>query len=664
MAYTREIEFSKTIVPTSLKEKRRYPPLASYTGKLIASVTADTKVIKKPTSNWRDGSSQAVRHAVYESAADAARNKASQYRLLVRSRRSLGVKWSFLMPSGFVPRFLKWYEPPVTTTTGDTTSEKVEIHRILAGDDKGQVFVWDFDIGIVDMPEHEALDDKGMVVIKQHSWGEKVPICNVAWGRSMDEVIIFSDFQVGIALWNLQTKECVEILHPKFTTERGYDFQPGSQHLALLTRPVSDDMIAIYGGPLSTLTTLTTISLASHGFHDAREIKWSPDGRFIAVYDACTNFLVAVFTAAGALYKTYALDGIRLGVSGMEWSPDCAYLVVASYDGVVRCLNTLTFTPTATLKHTMIVNSKDKAVFVEKQLEAFTDYNCSGSHPVRRLDWFSKYDRVDVYPFSLLRVATTPTDVPPKTGISLLKFNTSGTLLATVYDRAPTTLWIWSLSTSSMSLLAVLAHVCKVRDVEWHPQRSGLMVVVTATVRESEADTVYENENDYKQNYEVFRNKQHLDEHRYHDGTLRVWNLQWRSPVVIRVNRTMGVFNNVSRVTWIRDDPEFDHAGAMDSVTTWELAQWSKLLLSDGDAFMMGYLDDEQEPEDEETRVQRLMDIVQQQEWAAETWKEGDDGRSDDVGDEEDDTFVGRKRNSAEGELMMKRPRMMEIVLT
>lgn len=61
------------------------------------------------------------------------------------------------------------------------------------------------------------------------------------------------------------------------------------------------------------------------------------------------------------------------------------------------------------------------------------------------------------------------------TGISLMEFNTQGTLLATRSESTPSTLWIWSMS--SPIPIAVLVHHAAIRSVHWHPTISDLLLV-------------------------------------------------------------------------------------------------------------------------------------------------------------------------------------------
>ncbi|KAJ8097410.1 WD40-repeat-containing domain protein [Lipomyces tetrasporus] len=554
------MEFSELVAaPRELSKLCR--PIASRDGKFIATVSKATVL--------------------------PANGAVPQFKLVIRSSRSLMIKKQLQLPPGFIPKIVKWYQSAAVGLSVDESSEQQlddEVHRIFAANDDGEVRIWDLD-SMSDGVTNGIDDLKSVIVIRQVNWGPNVSIKNVEWGRSPDEILVFSDYQVALAVWSLVEKESVEIYHPKYYTAKGFSFQPGTRHLAVLTRPVSEDTISLYGGPLSELETLSTFGLSD--FYDAKGFKWSPDGRWIAVYDTITNFQVGIYTPSGGLYRVFAMHDIGLGVHGIEWSTGGNLLAVASYDGVVRCLNTLTFTPTVILRHSASINTKERIVFVEQ--------------PVKGKEGRAKYQRAQNYPVSPPKLLSSLTDAPPKTGFSIVKFNKDGTLLATRFDLIPTTLWVWSLR--SMTVLAVLVHVRKIKSVEWHPQKSHLLLITCAN-SQSKDDEVYEN-------YDL------ADVGNDNDCCVYIWNAEWRNPYALRVPRVGSAFASVTHATWIRLEAEVDDSGDEQTLDDdSKLALRAKALLCDRGSFTVGYLDDDQEPEDDDTKVQRLIDGVQQQEWA------------------------------------------------
>ncbi|KAK9479004.1 hypothetical protein V1514DRAFT_292862 [Lipomyces japonicus] len=545
------------LVAGSNENRRTYYPIVSYSGKYIATLT------KVGGGSGGDGDGQG-------------------HKIVIRSSRSLVVKKQILLPVSFMPKFIKWYVPANGQLILD---QENEVHRIFAADDQGQIRVWDM---ADEQTSLNAIDDlKSVVVIRQVSWGANVPVKSIEWGRSPDEIVVFSEYHVAVAIWSLINRDSVEIISPKFTTFNGFSFQPKTRHFSILSRPISEDILTIYGGSHSSLTILSQIWLSN--FYDVKGFKWSLDGKWIAVYDNVTNYQVGIFSALGELFRMFSINDIILGVCNIAWSSQ-GLLAIASYDGIVRCLAPLTFTPTLILNHTATVDID--VVYVEQPI--------SGPN-------YTKYERVRSLPVSPPKIKTTPVDAPPKTGVGILEFNHNGTFLATRYDATPTTLWIWSLKTEPVPV-AVLVHVRRVRMVEWHPLNPNLLLITTADSKTSDDSYV---------NYDM------AEVGDANDCCVRVWNIGWRAPVLFNVPKVGNVFSSVTSSNWINTPiSEYNienNQGDSDESNTSDLSIRKRILICNKAAFTIGYLDDENEVEDDETKVQRLIDGVQQQEWAEVT---------------------------------------------
>jgi hypothetical protein len=64
-----------------------------------------------------------------------------------------------------------------------------------------------------------------------------------------------------------------------------------------------------------------------------------------------------------------------------------------------------------------------------------------------------------------------------KTGISIIAFNSAGTMVATRDDSAPTTVWIWDLT--KLSAAAVILQHAPVRQLSWHPSNPSILLIQT-----------------------------------------------------------------------------------------------------------------------------------------------------------------------------------------
>ncbi len=84
---------------------------------------------------------------------------------------------------------------------------------------------------------------------------------------------------------------------------------------------------------------------------DAQGVRWSPDGRWLVLWEAASaGFKVVVYTADGHLYRVYrgwdqqdeGFGGCGLGVREVEWSPGGEWLVVLGGDGRAVLLGSAT----------------------------------------------------------------------------------------------------------------------------------------------------------------------------------------------------------------------------------------------------------------------------------------------------------------------------------
>lgn len=201
--------------------------------------------------------------------------------------------------------------------------------RFLLADDTN-VRVWDL------------ADSRWKAVIDNGSGGMG-RISNAEFGPSPHEVLIFSDFGARVTAWCLRTGRSVEIKDPKyFKDARGFGYRPRTAVFALLSRPGPQDILTLHAP--GTYFLLKTITLPSN---DAQGVKWSPDGKWLVVWDAAsTGFKLFVYTADSYLYRTYSGEddgGVRgLGIKSIEWSPRGDYLAVGGFGRRVTLLSTRT----------------------------------------------------------------------------------------------------------------------------------------------------------------------------------------------------------------------------------------------------------------------------------------------------------------------------------
>lgn len=241
-------------------------------------------------------------------------------RLQLRSLKSLEIVRGISLPSDFSSKsiWLRW---------SHVSKENLYSNRVLLADENN-ARVWD-------------LRDPKWTAVINNGTGGMGKIVNAIFGRTEDEIILFSDFGAKAAVWSLGTGRCIEIKDPKFST-KGFAYNPRSGHFTILSRPGPQDIITVHA--LNSYSVVNTIMLATS---DAQNFKWSPDGRWLVTWDSqSTGTKICIYTADGHLYRVYTGDDeeeeIRLGIKSVEWNKAGDFLAVGGHDRKVVLLNTRT----------------------------------------------------------------------------------------------------------------------------------------------------------------------------------------------------------------------------------------------------------------------------------------------------------------------------------
>lgn len=298
---------------------------------------------------------------------------------------------------------------------------------------------------------------------------------HVEFGANEDEVIVWSDFGASAKIWSLRTGRAIEIRDPKFPGKegRGWGYRPCGDDLAgregpmaMLCRTSGIDVLMILAP--RTYSLINRVELPSI---DAAGLKWSHDGRWMAIWDApSTGYNLYIYTADGHLYRTitressmdareWAVEG--LGIKSVEWIPDTEQLAVGGWDRRVRILSTRTFAPVVFLDHTASIDVPGAPVYSEH------------------------VDGQGNRTYTITPQPVTPPKAPleknetslMKQGISVLAFNSDGTLCATRDDSTPSTVWIWDLR--SLRPRMILIQYAPVKSLRWHHDNPALLLIQT-----------------------------------------------------------------------------------------------------------------------------------------------------------------------------------------
>ncbi|KAF2104587.1 WD40 repeat-like protein [Rhizodiscina lignyota] len=363
-------------------------------------------------------------------------------RLHIRSTTSLDVFRSIALPTDEDTKIaaLRWSR---------TTQSQPWSYRILVADGDN-VRVWDL------------RDPKWTATINNGSGGMG-KVISADFGATMDELLVISDFCSKVVVWSLVSGRSVEIKDPKYSSNRAYSLRSAGEGspsiMALLARPGSQDVLTLHA-PRS-YKVLKSIPLTTH---DAQAMKWSPNGRWLAVWDSpSVGFRVSIHTADGNLYRVYVGEGgerqeLGLGARSLEWSPRCDYLAVGGHDRRIIMLSARTFSAAVFLEHTTSIQIPDSQVWQE-------DASTSSKRTYA----------VVPQPVSLPFLPAKSVDSTNKFGISILAFNVDGSLLATKDESAPTAVWIWDLTT--LTSRTILLQHSPIKKITWHPTRSDLLLI-------------------------------------------------------------------------------------------------------------------------------------------------------------------------------------------
>ena len=189
-------------------------------------------------------------------------------------------------------------------------------------------------------------------------------IVSVDFGASDTEVIVFSDFSSKVTVWSLESGRAVEIKDSKYSSlpslsslqsaaRIGCGYRPKCTDVrtdlfALLARSAAQDILLLLSPPSYSIIKTALLNTV-----DAQGVKWSPDGNWLAIWEAASiGYKVYIYTADGNLYRVYSGntseeggggegEGEALGVRCIKWSPK-GDLAIGDHARRVTLLNSRT----------------------------------------------------------------------------------------------------------------------------------------------------------------------------------------------------------------------------------------------------------------------------------------------------------------------------------
>ncbi|CAH8496921.1 unnamed protein product [Schistosoma turkestanicum] len=232
---------------------------------------------------------------------------------------------------------------------------------------------------------------------------------------------------------------------------------------------------------------------------DAVGIVWSPDGRYILVYDNCLRYKASIYSVDGkhlTSYSAYKPTQELLGIKSVSWSPTGQLLALGSYDQKCRLLNNFNWTCLACLKHPVnkpidpslglspngrplsVDNEVDGALetYRAHRIDIYEEFRANASSDLSTVQYKLVND-----PVTIQSIKPDPNQPFPKIGVGLTEFSPDGRFLATRNDNCPNVIWIWSID-RRLSLFSLLIHTSgHVSSLMWDPGCSARLALCTGS---------------------------------------------------------------------------------------------------------------------------------------------------------------------------------------
>ncbi|KAI9325583.1 WD40-repeat-containing domain protein [Obelidium mucronatum] len=293
-------------------------------------------------------------------------------------------------------------------------------------------------------------------------------LARLRWAPDARSLLVFSDFQLRVTVWSLVAGDAASIQHPKYC-DRGFGFRADGRYFALCERRDGKDTLSVYDCEDWTLVKHFPVDTS-----DLEDIAWSPDGRFIAVWDSILEYKILIYSPDGRLISCYSAnhDPGVLGIKSVNWSPSAQFLAVGSFDEKLRLINNMTWKPLIDLSHPTTVPYPDIPVYREAAASTNNMRNIVvGVADIRPQIYYELLKP----PFNVHTVKVEIDKLSPKKGVGICEFSCDGRYIASRNDNMPNTLWIWDLV--NLSQVALIQQLSAIKQIAWNPMDPELLAI-------------------------------------------------------------------------------------------------------------------------------------------------------------------------------------------
>ncbi|RKO97662.1 hypothetical protein CXG81DRAFT_12185 [Caulochytrium protostelioides] len=311
-----------------------------------------------------------------------------------------------------------------------------------------------FQVWRLDDPDWTATVSEGLAGLSRVQW---MPDARHIWS--------ISNHQLRSTVYSLVDGTTHPLPAPKTPTE-GWALRCDGRYLAVCERQRSTDHLHL----LDT-TTWQTVHAFPCGTNDLRHLQWSPDGRYLAIWDGLFDPRVFVYLPTGQLVAEYAPDPCGapetgrprtggLGIRTVAWAPSAQLLALGGYNGRVTLLNHYTWKPVAEWGHPKRLETsretRDAVVYREIR------------EPFRTMGY-----EIATLPLTMAAETSDDAVATPKSGVTRLAFSATGDYVLTSDGRLSQTLWIRRLV--DVQLVAVVVQAQPILTAAWHPRQPDLL---------------------------------------------------------------------------------------------------------------------------------------------------------------------------------------------
>lgn len=202
---------------------------------------------------------------------------------------------------------------------------------------------------------------------------------------------------------------------------------------------------------------------------DLADLVWAKDNTAIIVWDNPIECRLLIYSATQGLIAQHIPYENALGFKSLKLSPNGQFLAAGACDQKLRLYNHISWKEITQFEHKKEL-SEDEEIHVYTEEE----YRQGGPYSIES-DVTSRYKMLDL-PIKLKASSSTNKENNPVSGVgvSLVTWSYDGKYVATKNDNTPNCVWIWDISTLSLSV--ILIHFDPVKSIDWSSQSNHLVI--------------------------------------------------------------------------------------------------------------------------------------------------------------------------------------------